>query len=207
MRNIQKQAEPTSLTQHRCSQHTDYGDYREMDDLRLSLATEQQGICCYCLQRIRPNHTNMKVEHWQCQSKYPERQLVYANLLGACRGGEGRRPRDQHCDTKKGNSDLTYSPALHNVEARVRYLGDGTIESDDPQLDNELNDILNLNEGRLMRNRKGVLDAFRERLQKKGATNTDLQRELASWNGGGGGDLNPFCQVIVHYLKKKLKAA
>jgi uncharacterized protein (TIGR02646 family) len=207
LRNIQKQAEPTSLTQHRCNQHTDYDNYAEMGDLRVSLTTEQQGICCYCLQRIRASDTDMKVEHWQCQNRYPQRQLDYANLLGACRGGEGRRSRDQTCDTKKGNSDLSYSPASHDVEVRVRYLGDGTIESDDTQFDSEINDVLNLNEGRLMRNRKSVLDAFKERLRKKGATDADLRSELASWNGHGGGDLSPFCQVIVHYLKKKLKIA
>lgn len=205
MRNIQKQQEPASLTEHRCGEHADYDNYPAKDDLRLSLMNEQRGICCYCLQRIRPTDADMKIEHWQSQSRYPERQLDYANLLGACLGGEGRRPRDQYCDTKKADSDLSYSPVTHNVEAKIRYLGDGTIESDDTQLNDELNSVLNLNESRLMRNRKSVLDAFRDRLRKEKATDADLQRELAIWNGEDGETLSPFCQVIVYYLRKKLK--
>jgi hypothetical protein len=33
MRNIHKNPEPTSLTQHRCNTNTDYDNYAEKDDL------------------------------------------------------------------------------------------------------------------------------------------------------------------------------
>lgn len=207
MRNIQKRPEPPSLTEHRCSDLADYDNYAAKDDLRWSLTTEQRGICCYCMQRIRPTDSAMKIEHWQCQSRYPDRRLDYSNLLSACRGGEGKRPYDQHCDTRKADSDLTYCPASHNVEVRIRYLGDGRIETDDGQLHSELENILNLNDSLLVKNRKGVLDAFRDRLQRESATTADLRRELANWNGDNGGTLNPFCQVVVYYLRKKLNLA
>jgi uncharacterized protein (TIGR02646 family) len=97
MRNIHKNPEPTSLTQHRCNTNTDYDNYAEKDDLRESLVNEQRWICCYCMQRIYPNLENMKIEHNKSQSpnKFPEKQLDYGNLLGACLGGTGKPKRDQ----------------------------------------------------------------------------------------------------------------
>lgn len=207
MRNIQKKAEPNSLKQHRCSANADYDNFGTKDDLRQSLVSEQRGICCYCMQRIRPSDQKMKIEHWKCQSNYSNQQLNYSNLLAACKGGEGRRSKDQHCDTKKQNFDLTYCPSktTHNVELHLKYLGDGTIVSGDSAMSDDINRVLNLNEARLVKNRKKVLEAFQERLGKKRVTTAALQRELAKWNGDSGGDLDPFCQVIVYYLRKKLK--
>jgi uncharacterized protein (TIGR02646 family) len=218
MRNIQKQAEPASLTEHRCNQYTDYDNYQKKDDLRESLVSEQRGICCYCMQRLPkvivngqqvPDASRMKIEHWQCQDRFPQLQLQYTNLLGACLGGEGKRPKEQHCDTKKANLDLTYCPSnpAHDVELRLKFLGDGRISSDDASMADEIERVLNLNEAKLVRNRKGVLDAFKERLGKKQATNAALRRDLAEWNGDNGGDLAPFCQVVVYYLRKKLGTA
>jgi hypothetical protein len=63
MRNIQKGSEPKSLTEHRCNTHSDYDNYADKEDLRVSLVKEQRGICCYCMQRIRSNSDDMKIEH------------------------------------------------------------------------------------------------------------------------------------------------
>jgi hypothetical protein len=54
------------------------------------------------------------------QNPNPYRQLEYKNLLGACQGGEGQKPNKQHCDTKKGNIDLTFNPAdpAHDLESK-----------------------------------------------------------------------------------------
>jgi uncharacterized protein (TIGR02646 family) len=206
MRNIHKNPEPTSLTQHRCNTNTDYDNYAEKDDLRSSLVSEQRGICCYCMQRIQAESDKMKIEHWQSQDLYPERQLEYSNLLGVCRGGEGQKKDRQHCDTKKGNLDLTFCPAnpAHNIEDKIRFLGDGKIESTDDRFNKEINEILNLNEGVLVRNRKGVLEAFRQGLIQRQPSDADLRRELRKWNGDNGGDLDPFCQIVVYYLRKKI---
>ena len=209
MRNIRKRAEPNSLRRHHSQQHADYDNYAEKDDLRESLVEEQRGICCYCMQRIRPTRATMKIEHWQCQSRYPSRQL---DLLGACRGGDtGERQRTQnlHCDSKKADLDLTYCPAnpAHDVEAKIRFLGNGRITSDDPQMEEEVNRVLNLNDGLLVRNRKGLLESFRQGLMQRNVTKASLRRQLRLWNGEDGGQLEPFCQVVVYYLKKKLASA
>ena len=117
--------------------------------------------------RIRAGRGTMKVEHWRSQAEYPEEQLSYRNLLGACRGGEGQPPRLQYCDTRKGNRDLQWNPAepAHHIETRIRYDLDGAIRSDDDAFDAELNDVLNLNLPLLMNNRKRVFDAVLEWLR------------------------------------------
>lgn len=214
MRNIQKQAEPDSLTQHRCKTNAeytaDYSNYSEKKDLQISLVSEQRGICCYCLQRIMPSTDMMKIEHWKSQRRFPDKQLEYSNMLGACLGGTGRPGRIQHCDTKKGKEGLKFNPSdsNHDVEQKIRFLGDGQIESIDEKFDAELNSVLNLNGGYFLKeNRKGVLDSFKEYLGRKNPSLADLQKELRKWNGEDGGDLEPYCQVVVYYLKKKLKLA
>jgi uncharacterized protein (TIGR02646 family) len=206
MRNIQKNPEPKSLTEHRCNTNTDYDNYAAKDDLRASLASEQRGICCYCMQRIYPDSDRMKIEHWQCQDLYPERQLEYKNLLGACKGGEGQKPDRQHCDTKKGNLNLSFNPAdpAHDIEGKIRFLGDGTIAAHDELCDREINEVLNLNQGTLVRNRIAVLEAFRQGLIQANPSDADLRKQLAKWNGDSGGELAPFCQVVIYYLQKKI---
>ena len=207
MRNIQKKSEPKSLTQHRANTNSDYDNYPQKQDLRDTLVGEQKGICCYCMQRIKAESKKMKIEHWQCQDRYPHQQLDYNNLLGACLGGEGQEPERQHCDTKKGNRDLLYNPAdrFDDVESKLQFLRDGQIESDDPQFNQEINDVLNLNENRLVSNRKAVLDAFQQGFMGKNPTKAGMEKALREWNGENGEVLQPFCQVVVYYLRKKLK--
>ncbi|HQN20060.1 MAG TPA: hypothetical protein PKV86_13000, partial [Syntrophobacteraceae bacterium] len=80
MRAITKGAEPPSLTAHRQTPNCDYDNYPDKAALRQALVREQRGICCYCMGRIRNDSTEMKIEHWRCQSGYPDEQLIYRNL-------------------------------------------------------------------------------------------------------------------------------
>jgi hypothetical protein len=148
----------------------------------------------------------MKIEHWQCQENYPNRQLDYKNLLGACRGGEGGPGKDQHCDTRKGKKDLCINPAdpACNVERPVKFPGSGKIKSDDSEIDRQLNDVLNLNHPQLVANRKATLDSFCSALGKGNINNGWLNSQLAAWRGCDGGVLQPFNQVFVYYLCRKL---
>lgn len=83
-------------------------------------------------------------------------------------------------------------------------MGDGTVESNDCQFNKEIHEVLNLNEGALVRNRKGVLEAFRQGLIQKQPSDADIRKALRKWNGDNGGELDPFCQVVVYYLRKKI---
>ena len=161
MRAITKNREPASLTAHCKKPHSDYGNYRAKVDLRHALVTEQRGLCCYCMGRIRPEPASMKIEHWRCQEHYRGEQLKYRNLLGACLGGHGKPVCLQHCDTRKGDNDLEWNPSdpAHHIETRIRYELDGSIRSDEADFDDQLNDVLNLNLPVLKNTRKYLLDA------------------------------------------------
>lgn len=211
MRTITKRVEPASLARYRASGNTSYEDYRDKDALRNSLANEQRGLCCYCLSPIRPERAAMRIEHWHSQRAYPAETLDYANLLGACLGGEGQPWTNQHCDVRKGDKGLSRNPAnpMPRVEDLIHFLGDGRITSDDPIFDHELNDVLNLNVAFLKNNRKATLDAFKIMLNRRGSLHrTTLGKWMREWNGDAQtGDLRPFCQVVVYWLQKRLARA
>lgn len=210
MKAIQKGAGPQLLTQHRANNHADYDNYQHKDELRECLVSEQGAICCYCLQRIRPDADRMKIEHWHCQTNYANEQLDYGNLLGSCLGGQGKPPYLQHCDTKKGDLDLAKNPATraHNIEAFIAFLVDGSIESSDPVLDDQLTTVLNLNLEMLKRNRKAALDAFQSSLADRGTlSKADWEKERQEWLERTNGRLKEYCQVVVYYLNKKIARA
>ncbi len=211
MRNINKWNEPQSLTEHRSKQHSFYENYSDKSGLRIALVNEQQWLCCYCMGRIKPDEHKMKIEHWQCQANYQERELDYRNLLGACLGGEGQPPRDQHCDTRKRDDDLLFNPAeaSHAVEGKVQYGADGTISSINPIFDDQLNRVLNLNLAILKRNRKGVLDVVlawwkKEKNKCRGPVPRESLERMIDKSAGAYGKLTPFCQVAVWWLSIKL---
>jgi uncharacterized protein (TIGR02646 family) len=212
MRNIAKGSEPKNLETHRCSPNANYDNYTDKQNLRESLVSEQRGLCCYCLSRIVADPSKMKIEHWQSQASFPAQQLDYPNLLGVCLGSERKPYKLQHCDTHKGVQSLSMNPAdpAHDVERVIHYDADGTIRSIDPQFDMELNEILNLNNAPWLKaNRKAVLDGFLGSKPKQGDwDNSLLEKWLAHWNGdSGNGELQPYCQVVVYWLRKRLKRA
>jgi uncharacterized protein (TIGR02646 family) len=206
VRPIVKGPEPHSLIEHRKSEHSDFDNYQGKDDLRRALAGEQRGLCCYCMGRIREDPRTMKVEHWRSQDNYPHEQLNYRNLLGACIGGEGQPANHQHCDTRKRNLDLMWNPANpeHHVETRLKYEPDGTIRADEPVFDTQLNQVLNLNLAWLKNNRKSVLTALLQWWNgSKPISSERIDREIRSRTGGNG-ELQPYCQVAVWWLTRKL---
>ena len=150
----------------------------------------------------------MKIEHWRCRARYPDEQLRYRNLLGACSGGEGQPSPLQHCDTRKGDDDLLWNPAnsAHAIEARVQYDPDGTIRSNDATFDAQLNNVLNLNLAFLRNNRKGVLDSllrwWNEQPQPVSRGRIERQRDKYTV---GSGELTPYCQIAVWWLQRKLE--
>lgn len=210
MRAIRKQSEPKSLTEYRSSGNPnfvpDYDGYPNKGDLRKSLVEEQGGICCYCMQRIHPREESMKIEHWHSREGYPEEQLDYGNLLGACSGGRGQPPQLQHCDTRKANQDLSRNPAnpKHRIGAFISFLADGSVQSADPVFNAQLTDVLNLNLERLKRNRKAALDAFKQTLEGRGAlSKAELERKARAFSTQSNGYLPEYCEVVLYWLRKR----
>lgn len=208
MRQITKNKEPQSLTEHRAKQFSDYDNYEDKDDVRESTHSEQRGICCYCLGAIRPNRAYMKIEHFECQEDHPDKQLVYSNMLAACKGNMGRPEKEQHCDTFKGRKDMTFYPCdtMRDIGALIKYGNDGTISSDNEQLNAELESVLNLNITKLKVARKGALNGFQDILKHKGKLQkATLNKWLADWEGTShDNNLRPYCMVVAYWLRKKI---
>ncbi len=195
MRAIAKVTEPPSLVPY-----CDFDYYAQRDVLRHALVTEQRGICCYCMGLIRNGRTTTKIEHWHCQSHYTTERLSYRNLLGACLGGDGQPPRQQHCVTRKGDQDNQWNLAdlAHPIEARLHQEPDGTIRTTDSAFDGQLDEVVNLSLPILKNNQEAVRVALIEwgGIQVHGRTG---ERRI-----GGAGDPAPYSQVAVWWLNQRL---
>ncbi len=198
MRPINKGDEPRSLIQHRKSKYADYDNYPDKAILRKAMLSEQRGLCCYCMVRIHDKQGQIKIEHWQCIAKYPQNQLDYQNLLLACKGGEGLPPKRQHCDTRKADCDLLFNPAnpTHHAKLGISYGADGTIQSNNPVFDRQLNDILNLNYSFIKNHRKRVYDSVMMLLELCPVTPKRLKKEISRRGGQiRQGNLNPTLKL------------
>ena len=210
MHDINKGAEPASLTTYRQLTDVVYDgpNFTNIkNDIRSSLLIEQGYTCAYCMNRIK--FTNMKVEHWACQQRNSCLQLSYQNLLGCCNGNEGSGPQNQTCDTKKGNLDLSYSPAdrLHSVSNIVMYASDGMISSSDSDFNKELNSVLNLNYHRLKSNREAVIKAVKNALNKKAGkrSKVEIKKLIKVHNQkNANNEFKPFYGAVINYLESKL---
>ena len=88
----------------------------------------------------------------------------------------------------------------------VRFETNGTISSGEATFNSDLNNTLNLNVPFLKRSRLESLEGFTHGLRKRGTLKQpELERLLQRWNGElDDGPLEPFCQVVVYWLRKRL---
>ena len=84
-----------------------------------------------------------------------------------------------------------------------RYGGDGTIRSDEPQFDRQLNDVLNLNLAWIKNQRKAILDAVLQwwGKQRGSASRQHLDRQIQRRRSP---PLAPYVQVAIWWLERKL---
>ncbi len=224
LKKITKTTEPKSLTAYRSTiSHKNledsniYEDFKEKtkeqcrenraDNLRKQLLQEQGYICCYCMSRI--DCDNSKIEHFRPQTKNRDLQIDYQNLFIACSGGEGSKFKGQFCDTKKGEKDLNSIDLLSSIEDSVNYTKSAkniSIASNDKSIDKEINDILNLNVTVLSRNRKEAYDRVMKNLKLRGYTTTSIHKALNYYKTQHNGKFEPYCEMIVYFLTKKLKS-
>jgi uncharacterized protein (TIGR02646 family) len=208
------------LTQHRARAHADYDDYADKGTLRDQLVSEQRGLCCFCGGRIVAGAGRMKIAHWMPITADPGLQLVYGNLLGACRGNEGQSKARQHCDTHQGHDRLSRNPAnpADQIGEFIQFLPDGAISSHGSDLAREPGQrtedggleegVLNLNLPFLRSNRKKASSAFTTGLRKRGRLAKPALRKLISVRRGEGlGQLDAYAPVIVYWLRKRLLRA
>ncbi|MCH9741191.1 MAG: TIGR02646 family protein [Epsilonproteobacteria bacterium] len=224
MKKIIKSKEPKSLTSYRSTisykdlkKSNIYEDFQEKtkeqcrenkaDNLRKQLLKEQGYICCYCMSRI--DCDNSKIEHFKPQTKNREFQIDYQNFFIACEGGEGLKAKEQCCDTKKGEKALQHIDLLSSIEQNIFYVKGArniSIKSINENIDKEINDVLNLNITVLERNRKEVYDSVMKNLKSRGYTIANIKRILDYYKNKHNEKFEPYCEMIVYFLSKKLKS-
>ncbi|MEX1367326.1 MAG: retron system putative HNH endonuclease [Nannocystaceae bacterium] len=212
MRTIRKGKEPAAWARFRATPDARFGSTdAPKEELRRALVAEQHGLCCYCMGRIRPRPDEMKIEHWSAQSEHPEQQLDYGNLLGACPGGRGHRPRDQHCDTAKGNRELHINPAdpRSDCTPRFSYLRTGEVRpsADDRRVAEDIT-TLNLNVARLRAGRRERIASVLHEVvrSKRSRSKHELERMAARFEQPDElGNLEPFCQAAIFWLRRQAR--
>lgn len=177
--------------------------YSSIPELRDSLLNDQGYICAYCMNRI--GEENSKIEHIQAQSKYPELQFEYSNMVICCKG---KTNNEAHCDTSKGDEDISFDIFSDSFFDTISYKSkDGEILSTNTVYNKEINKILNLNHKTIKLNRFYVLDGAIKMIirnsdwKKKGIIN-----QLTYWsNKDKDNKYQPYCGIVIWYLKRKIK--
>ena len=216
MVHIIKKSEPTALLQAKKRGLKDYNDMETAvkDAVKDQLYLEQKGLCSYCMRRLE--RETMQIEHYIPQhgpdgSANTLLSVDYHNMLGVCPGGKGQATRgyaDMTCDQHRGNTLLTVDPLnLHSVK-KIRYRPNGIIYSNDPDINSDLNDILNLNcnAAKLPMNRKAILDQFLKELKSeyhnRSITKRNWEKMLAHYQNSD--PLIPFVGIIIEFIDRKI---
>ena len=202
-----------------------YVDEYRADELREVLKEEQGYICCYCMSSIATGKT--KIEHYQSRDKKPELEIDYKNLYLACDGEkinchenqdknvdihkdckckyekkESYKKIVKHCDSCKGARALNHIN-LSNIERNIKYKSDGTIYSDNKDIDRELNHVLNLNIKILKRNRRNAkIDLWNQLPKDKSWNRESINRIIIKYKNCS--KKAPYLGVILYFLKKKI---
>ena len=210
---IQKGREPASLTAYRKTPFA-YYDGCNKSDIRKKLLAEQGCLCAYCMRRIHEKNT--KIEHWFPEAELSERgKLNYSNMLGVCSGHrEGLPGKYDTCDASKGDTKLTLDPRRVDHIRRIKYrTKNGEIYSDDPALNRDLNEVLNLNcmEQSLPLNRKAVLDRVIQSLasahkgREREWTVSDLLPFKRIYESAPNGERKEYAGIVLWYLEKRIR--
>jgi uncharacterized protein (TIGR02646 family) len=241
MRLIRKSKEPKELLEYRLLPGATFDGLPSMvkSAIRKALVRDQGGLCCYCMRRIHDDDdkerkqleqqqvSQVRIEHWKPQSKHAALQLAWLNLFAACNGNEGSSPNDQTCDVRKGDCDMTLDPLLPKHIASLHYCESASnaehpqhkqkgleIGSTNPDIQQDLEHVLNLNHATLRRNRKeamramidGLIRVTRKTLGAPGQfPNALLRSELSRCTEfDSKGRLPPFAGALAYWLEKRL---
>lgn len=222
MRAITKGPEPATLQAYRAVPSATYDgkDFTPIkSDIRAALLCDQHALCCYCMRRIsseeRPHPTRpdtppvvqMKVEHWKSQGSYSALQLIWSNLLGACLGNMGTSPKDQTCDTRKGEDAIALNPLDLTHISTLSCTSAGRLLSSNPQFQSDIDDRLGLNHRILMDDRKALLKRETDRLiaryPKQSISRSAVQQQIAEAESPAEGKLREHACLLRLWARKR----
>lgn len=212
MIEIKKGKEPSKLIAYRKKKYAAYGDMpKDVHDAVLESLMQEQGyLCAYCMCQIpqKKRNPSVTIEHWEPQSKTSnDKALDYRNMLAVCNGNRGCGfEKYMTCDARRQNKALTVNPLSALTLSSIKYTADGSIKSDNPSIDGELNDILNLNCERLVENRKSALQTMLIGIKKKhptGDIGLTCERLLTQYQSQS--KKLPYMGILIWWLQKHTK--
>lgn len=146
-------------------------------DVREQMWNEQKHLCAYCMRRI-DNPSVVRIEH--CRPRHPKDEIVHDKkatldfkwMLGVCYGNslvKGVKDEDMTCDAHRKNKELTINPFDEVSVRKIKYKADGSIYSEDAEINKDVTDTLNLNCPALSLplTRKKVLSEAQKRIVQK----------------------------------------
>lgn len=188
------------------------------------LVEEQGGLCAYCMCRIpetdKKTGCTLKctIEHIEPQSMTRgtenwKKELEYSNFLAVCSGNENRGALC--CDKSRGNKKLFLTPLNSKCNHLIQYSNSGKIEAAETipneeerkEINHELNDILNLNNGKdLKAKRKYALEGMLAVLQKqqKDQDLEECKRKLRELETSRGQKVE-YVGILIFWLKKHIQ--
>ena len=219
---LRRGKEPNSLLQFR-KQYPD-ADYEDtpshvLKDIREQMWEEQKHLCAYCMRKI-DNPSVVRIEHCRPRHSQDEQEydkkatLDFKWMLGVCYGNSlvrGVKPEDKTCDAHRGNTELTVNPFDELSVRKIKYKTDGSIYSDDADINKDVTETLNLNceAVSLPETRKRVLMEEKSRIMRKckGKSQDAFIRELERTYEGlvQKRNLTPYCGIIISWIQSKLK--
>jgi uncharacterized protein (TIGR02646 family) len=197
-----------------------YDNFKQSDGknhVQKSLLEEQGFLCAYCMRRIS---MPAKIEHWvtrdKCNvDKIPLLTLDYDNLLAVCDGKTALNGTAfEHCDQSrsKSNRELTIQPIDKRTIQQLRFLKNGTIESDNQNISEDINQdkALNLNALFLRDARRNVYESVKQLIDikcKKATTPLQVRKIITeivtSWaNADSQSQYKEHCAVITQIFRK-----
>ena len=177
---VKRGKEPNSLLEFR-KKNPD-ADYEDMPssvraDVREQMWNEQKHLCAYCMRRI-DSPSVVRIEH--CRPRHPKDEIVHDKkatldfkwMLGVCYGNslvKGVKTEDTTCDAHRKNTELTINPFDEVSVRKIKYKADGSIYSEDEEINKDVTDTLNLNctAISLPQTRKKVLSEAQKRIVQK----------------------------------------
>jgi uncharacterized protein (TIGR02646 family) len=222
MRAITKGPEPATLQAYRAVPGATYDgkDFTPIkSDIRAALLRDQYALCSYCMRRISseerahptrpdtPPVIQMKVEHWRSQDTYSALQLTWSNLLGACLGGMGSSPKDQTCDTRKGEDAITLNPLDLAHISTLSCSSAGRLLSSNSQFQSDIDNRLGLNHRILIDDRKARLKRETDRLvakyPKQPISKSAVQQQIAEVESPAEGKLREHACILRLWARRR----
>ena len=228
MKHIQKNITPEARQALRTfirleKEKAHYDNFKGSDgksDVQKSLLIEQGFLCAYCMRRIvMPS----KIEHWVTREKSnrdkkPKQTVDYKNILAVCNGTTFQDDiKHEHCDQSrsKSNRELTINPTDERTILQLRLLKNGWIESDNQDINDDLNNenALNLNTEFLRFDRKDVYNSVKYLIDLKCRNKTPAQAKkiisdiVEDWtkktvNDEGHLQHKEYCAIVPYFFKK-----